>query len=272
MPNVELPLKLYCFEYRTRLAGGVSRPLLMAAQDENGGEVEMVLKVRKPDANHGHFGATSLALELICSMVARAVGLMVPDYAILDVPAGLADSIEDDGVRQLLTANEGENFGCQYLEQVATWNPASAASPSDETLERIEDVMTFDATVMNGDRTRGKANLLTRGNIFWLIDHSLAMAAHAWPPQVRAENPLMRDPDIRNHCGFSGLRGRARLFEQMLARWRENLSQADIATMRGAIPLSWEETAGDLDSIFAFLGNRNARFPDITAGLRRVIG
>jgi hypothetical protein len=88
----------------------------MAARDADGQALEIVLKVREPAARNGHFGATSLACELICAVLARSLRLSVPDYFIVEVPRSLPQYIPSDSARRLLQNNQGLNFGTQYLE------------------------------------------------------------------------------------------------------------------------------------------------------------
>jgi hypothetical protein len=130
-----LPLNLKCFEYRRRLDGGVTRPLLVAAEDNKGKEYQVVLKLRHPDVRGGHYEGTSLARELICSMVARAIGLPVPDYAIVELSDALLNpySIGDEKLRRLLGENIGLNFGSVYEESARKWQPESDfyTSPAD---------------------------------------------------------------------------------------------------------------------------------------------
>jgi hypothetical protein len=102
---LQAPLNLSCFEYRRHLKGGVTNPLLVAARDASGESVEVVLKVRKPESRAGHFGATSLACELICAILARSIELSVPDYAVVEVPRELISAIPYETARRVLANN-----------------------------------------------------------------------------------------------------------------------------------------------------------------------
>src|SRR5262245_33379622 len=130
------------------MAGGLTRPLLMAAMDEAGNERKVVLKVVHPDVPEGHYEGTSLACELICSALARTLGVTVPDFAIVEVPAELPPSVQNRRARDLLAANVGENFGSEYHEGYARWNPLDRPS-SEVLIEALEDVLSFDAAVIN---------------------------------------------------------------------------------------------------------------------------
>ncbi len=268
------PLKLTCFEYRRRLDGGVTRPLLMAAVDNSGKEYQVVLKVRQPDVRDGHFEATSLACELICAMLARAGGLAVPDYAIVEVPAALLQypqAVPDERVRHLLKANLGPNFGTIYHEAAHTWHPSRAALITTELLGVLTDVLTFDATVINGDRTGTKPNLLWNGKQALLIDHSYALPIHTADEATLASSPLFPESSVRAHCTFDILTGRGSAFDRLLTTWQAAVSDGDLQQLRGVIPASWERRTGDLDKIFRFLMARPARFADIHTDLKRIV-
>ena len=109
-------MKLMCIEFHEYLKGGVTRPMIVTAVDETEKPFNMVLKVRRPDSQSGHFNETSLACELICSIIGRYLGLPVPDYAIVDIPRGLPQHIKAQSVRDILQKNIGSNFGTIYHE------------------------------------------------------------------------------------------------------------------------------------------------------------
>lgn len=267
---IEPPLQLVAFEYRTRLEGGVTRPLLMAAMDESDREYLLVLKPRLPDASTGHYGGTSLACELVVSMLARHVGLPVPDYAVVDVPREILPGISDRSVRALLTRNVGQNFGCVYHEGMKLWEPTHRPRSSDG-FDALEDVLALDATVINGDRKKEKPNLLVRGDSMILIDHSLALPAHLWANEQIEESPLLPDEQILEHCTQEALYERGRPFERLHTRWQAELAATDLDRIRAAIPPDWERRGGDLERIFSFLARRSARFTDIQVALRRIV-
>jgi len=266
---IEEPLQLVAFEYRRELPGGRTGPLLVAAMLEDGSELEVVVKLRHPDARDGHFEGTSLACELVCSVLGRAVGLSVPDYSIVEIPAELPEGVADRRIRDLLTRNVGDNFATRYQEGYGLWNPAYRPRSSD-LMEALEDVLSFDATVINGDRKAAKPNLLWRGENLLAIDHSLALPVHQWDDEVIASSPLMPEAEVRAHCAFDALAGRLRQFQAMLDRWRTRVPPEDLARLRTFIPASWERRPGDLDRVFRFLTERPPRFDAIAGELRRV--
>ena len=210
----EPPLRLTAFEYRDEMKGGMTRPVLVAAFDEEGHEHKVVLKVRNPDVPTGHFGPTSLTCELVCSVVARSAGIPVPDYAIVTVTPQMVSTISDSRVRRLLTNNLGENFGCRYHPGFALWTTAMVATTA--SARRVfEDIYSFDAAVLNGDRTGDKPNLLFKGSETLAIDHSLALFAHIIPVD-QWTTYVLPDDRLARHVTLGSLAGRNLPFDRLL--------------------------------------------------------
>ena len=130
----------------------------------------MVLKLRHPSTSvgDGHFAGTSLACELICAVLARAIGLKVPDYAIVEVTPLPIQFMR--GTRNLLLKNIGENLQQWFHQSSALWQPMSR-EPSQAVIDQLEDILTFDAIVINGDRQSSNPNLLYRGDPFVIDAH-----------------------------------------------------------------------------------------------------
>lgn len=68
-------------------------------------------------------------------MLARSIGLTVPDYFVVNIPNALLDAMPERSLRELLAANIGANFGCIYHEGYALWDPHQRPR-SAEALER----------------------------------------------------------------------------------------------------------------------------------------
>lgn len=262
------PLRLTAFEFRKRLEGGLSRPPLVVAVADDGAEYRVVLKVRHPDnRSMPHFGGTSLACELVCAVLARAIGLQVPDYAIVDVPRHFAESIPDTGIQRLLCANAGANFGSIYLQASGEWRPTDRVDQTD-MLDSLEDVLAFDAAVINGDRKARKPNLLQRGRTFYLIDHSLAVPVHTGeaPPDF-----LFPEEEVRQHCVHDALFNRGKPFCKLFRHWITTIPEQDWVTLRSWIPADWEERGDEVERVLGFLQRRAKHLEIIANDLRRVV-
>lgn len=268
----EAPLRLSAMEFQGRLDGGWSRPLIMVARDAALKKYRVALKVRTPELPYGrgHRGATSLACELICAVLARALGFRVPQYYIIDIPAGLDATVGDPVVQQILRDNVGENFATEFLDGSFTWNPETIGQQSPE-LDELEDILSFDASVFNEDRTHGKTNLLWHRGELVLIDHSLALHVHTLPlPDLRSCGPYPTEA-IRRHCSFRPLRGKGRSFSRVGDRWQATISDSDLASVIGMVPPSWQHAAGHLENLRVFLTLQASRHGYTSSNLRATV-
>lgn len=274
MGYLEPPLRLVAFEYRKSMEGGNTKPRLVAALDNSDHTMNVVLKLRLPTTSvgvrEGHYAGTSLACELICAVLARTIGFKVPDYAIVDITRDFANSIHDDSTRSLFLKNIGLNFGSMYHQSFALWPPRSDKL-SQEVIDQLEDVLTFDGIVMNGDRQISKPNLLYRGNELLLIDHSLALPVHLWDQQTLAISPPFPEEHIKNHCASQHLMRQGRSFRRVFDTWQEMINTQALVQLREMLPASWEHKPGDIDKIFAFLNRRNLHFAELSNSLTGVL-
>ncbi len=254
---------------------GVSCPLFVVAYPEDWSDpYETVLKLRNPavvgSQNHG---GTALACELICSMLARVLGLDVPDYAIVEVSEEFATAVANATVRNRLRQSTGENFATVYLEGTRTWH-AERQTLDAQLRGVLESVIEFDSTIVNGDRNGGQSNLLWDGLKYYPIDHSLALGVHRKSEEGYArflEDPLLPDQAIEAHVCFQLLKWCNGSFDSLAQKWN-NLPVDEILTeMRDELPASWEGMAGNYDRIFDFLQRREHHFEGIGDQLVRLL-
>jgi hypothetical protein len=266
------PLRLVAFEYRGRTGSGQTRPLRCVARNAAGDALQIVLKVREPGATGGHHGGTSLACELIMAVLARALGLSVPDFAIVEVGPIFAGGISDPAASALLLANCGPNFATKLMTRgIRGWDP-DCRSTSATLRHALDGVLSFDATVINGDRKRPNPNLLWDGaDTVAMIDHGLACPVHDWPDADIAASPVMPDGLVQAHAGYAFLKGAGCQFNHVSGNWSATMTDARWDELRAMIPSNWEERPGDLDRIFRFLKERPGKFLEVGTSLRRVL-
>jgi hypothetical protein len=266
------PLRLAITEDWGIILGGQTRPGLFDTCDEQGQLKEVVLKLRQPDAvfGDGHYAGTSLACELICAVLARAVGLNVPDYAIVDVTQDFAESLDDNPTRDLLLNNIGPNFGSVHDQSLYEWEAGDQVR-SQVLIDQLEDILTFDAIVINIDRHASNTNLLYSHNLLVPIDHSLALSVRSWQQDMLV-NPLPRlEINIREHCAGQLLKGKGCSYRRVFDRWQERIDAQKLEELRAMLPSSWEHQQGDIDKIFTFLKGRHRHFSDISTRLKEVL-
>lgn len=152
--------------YVTPLREGGSLPGLMEADDLGTYVVKFV------GAGQGR---KTLVAEVLCSGLARGLGLETPELALVDVDPSLAPAEPDEEVQDLLRASPGLNLGVDYLPgaldvDARVVDPALAGR-----------ILWFDALVGNVDRSWRNPNMLLWHGVVRLIDHGAALIFHhAW--------------------------------------------------------------------------------------------
>ena len=266
------PLRLATIEDRGIRLGGQTQPGLYDTCDEQGQLKEVVLKLRQPDVafGNGHYAGTSLACELICAVLARAVGLHVPDYAIVDIAQDFAESLDDNPRHDLLLNNIGPNFGSVYDQSLFEWE-AGGQVRSQVLIDQLEDILIFDAIVINIDRYESNTNLLYSHDLLVPIDHSLALPVWSWQHDMLV-NPLpCLEINIREHCAGQLLKGKGCSYRRVFDRWRDRIDDQKLEELRAMLPSSWEHEQGAIDKIFTFLKGRHRHFSDISTRLKEVL-
>lgn len=277
MAEIIEPLRLIAFEYRGRMKDGRGNPPLVSCVDEHGNETPMVLKLRSRTRDEGSFGPCSLACELICSILARAAGLIVPDYAIVEIEQDFVDAVTDPRDKIRLGQDLGENFGSVYHEDFAKFRPGMTMAK--ERQSELESILAFDDYMLNNDRKAENVNLLIRGDNLLLIDHSLCFP-HLNSPDVHEPwKEFLPDDSVRSHCIYPSLRQNDPDFGLFSNFVRNELTDADIRVVMSLVPEGWQRseggstrvdsqevsqdrTSGDKDSILQFLLRRSPHFVD----------
>src|SRR5437773_11403859 len=121
-------------------------------------------------------GPRALVAELIAGLLARELGLPVPDLALVDVDAVFGRTEPDPEIQDLLRASHGINVGMRYLDSAFNYDGLAACEFIDDAF--AADVVWFDALLTNPDRTHRNPNLMICNRKAYLIDHGAALYAH----------------------------------------------------------------------------------------------
>src|SRR4051812_47877044 len=107
LPSNLEPKRYVCYEFRRSISTGWTSPSVVVARLHDNSSAEIVLKVRDPltDVGRGHYRGTSLAAELIFAILARALGMSVPDYGIAVVSSEFADRVREPEIQRILKQN-----------------------------------------------------------------------------------------------------------------------------------------------------------------------
>ena len=178
-------------------------------------------------------GPKALTAELVAGELGRALGLRVPDIALVEVEHALAASEPDPELCLPLEASVGTNLGLDFLPGSITFDPIVGPVPDAQTASRI---VLFDAFVANVDRTPRNANLLSWHRDVWLIDHGAALYFHhGWTPATVLDES--RDPfrEVKDHV----LLLHATALEQAATHLSGVLTEALIDGIVQQIPDDW---------------------------------
>lgn len=141
-------------------------------------------------------GARALIAEILVGEIARAIGLRVPELALIELDASFGRTEGDPEIQDLLKASVGLNVGMRYLDGALNFDPVAAADVVDPTT--AADIVWLDAFTTNIDRTPRNPNMMVSDDRLWLIDHGAALYFHhAW--QNVSDASVVRPFDAIEH-------------------------------------------------------------------------
>jgi hypothetical protein len=176
-------------------------------------------------------GVGALVAEVVVGELARALGFLVPELALVELPARFGASEGDPEVQELLAGSVGLNVGLAFLSGALGYDP-SGAWPMDSALAAR--LVALDVAVSNVDRTHRNPNLLWAGERLWLIDHGAALYwQHSWDGGLAgAEKPL---PGFQEHVALPMARGIPAAARQLAGELNEGVLEAALAR----VPEDW---------------------------------
>ncbi|WP_407566468.1 HipA family kinase [Streptomyces sp. 184] len=128
-------------------------------------------------------GRKTLVAEVISGVLARRLGLRVPDLVGLQLDPVIGRSEPDEEVQALLKASGGLNLGMDFLPGSLGFDPLAFRVDAAEAGR----VVWFDALVGNVDRSWRNPNMLVWHGDLWLIDHGATLIwHHNWPSAATA--------------------------------------------------------------------------------------
>jgi hypothetical protein len=169
--------------YLTPLREGGSLPGLVEADDLGTYVVKFTGAGQGPKA---------LVAEIVVGELGRALGVQVPDLALIDIDPEIGRREPDHEVQDLITASIGVNLAIDFLPGSVGYDRHFAIPR--ETAARV---VWLDAFVANVDRSARNTNLLIWHKTLWAIDHGACLRFHhAW----RGKEAFARSAyDYRDH-------------------------------------------------------------------------
>lgn len=218
--------------YVLPLREGGSMPGLMEASDDG----MYVVKYRGAGQ-----GLKTLVAEVLVGRIAAAVGVSVPDLAVVDVPAAIARYEADEEVQDLLDASLGLNLGMDFLPGAFGYDGTLTPPPDEATR-----IVWLDAYTANIDRTWSNPNLIVWHRKVYAIDHGAALYFHhSWPNREPDESRFVAAKfDVSKHVLADIATDVGAIHDEMAARLGDDV----IARVVDAVPEDWLEPAAGLDS------------------------
>jgi hypothetical protein len=142
-------------------------------------------------------GAKVLIAEILAHGVASALGLPVPELALVTLPDRFGQSEPDPEIQDLLKASRGVNVGLRYLDGAFNFDPVAAQDLVDEAFATT--LVWLDAYLTNPDRTARNPNLMVWQRQPWLIDHGAALYMHYDWAAVTDDRIATAFPLIKQH-------------------------------------------------------------------------
>ena len=175
-------------------------------------------------------GPLALIAEVVAGLIAREVGLPVPQLALIEIADGFGAEQADPEIRDLLAASSGTNVGLRYLD--GAFNFDGRAAGDFVSADLAAEVVWLDALLTNPDRTARNPNLMAWDRRIWLIDHGSALYAHhAWSrvdvTRTRTPFPLIADHVLLDMAGDVG---------EVDARLADVLTRERLGAVMDALP------------------------------------
>lgn len=208
--------------YVTPLREGGSLPAIVEADDRR----LYVLKFRGAGQ-----GPKALIAELVAGEILRALGLPVPELALVEVDAALGRAERDPEIQDLLQASVGLNLAMAYVPNALSFDQLLTPPPAPD---RASAIVWADAYVTNVDRTPQNPNMLIADGQLWLIDHGAALYVHhAWGDYLTRSKSAF--PQVRQHV-LLPFADRIATADQSLSA---QLTPELIRSIVGLVPAGW---------------------------------
>jgi hypothetical protein len=175
-------------------------------------------------------GKRALIAELIGGLLAKEIGLNVPELVFMNLDDSFSKTEPDEEIQDLLKFSVGLNLGLHFLSGSITYDPLVSIADSMSASK----VVLLDSIITNIDRTAKNTNLLNWNKELWLIDHGASLYFHHnWQ---NWESHLSRTfPAIKEHV----LLDRADNLTEAKEEIKQLVSEDTIREIISAIPEDW---------------------------------
>jgi len=249
---------------------GRTRPCLMVGVDDDGNEVEVFVKLSaSPEIT-----LRSLVTECVSALLAKDLGLNVPDPYLVRIEPGFAETIPISEVRERVAASVGYNFGSKRLPpQHTILNPTLELT--DDQIQQAVEILAFDTFIANVDRRVTNPNLLVSGSKLMMIDHELAFRMDGiigWknPWESGAINLSRSAPNDIKHAVLDRALGSEFNLDRFTHSWK-SLSDEQIQGYNQVLPSEWQDQLQQLDEIVAYIFSLRDNIDGAVAEFKRAL-
>ena len=246
-----------------------TKPLLIALEDADGEEIEVVAKF----SASGGIGVEGLAREAICAILATDLSLPVPRPYFVRIDQAYIDTVSlvDPKVAEVLTASNAIGFGSRFLGACySAW--MKDRNIPDSMHQTALEIFAFDQFIANPDRRPENPNLLSKSERFAIIDHELAMLTEG---VIGWQNPwvdgaLDNSECIDQHVLGQGLRGKPIDLDRLVGAW-EALSDDRLAQYISTMPTDWPDSQAIAEKMCQYLAELRDNIESATNQVRKVL-
>jgi len=162
---------IHPIQFHGTTSNGRTKPSRITCETDSGDKVEVVAKFSKGCDR----GVLALAMEALCSVLARELGLPTPEAFIVQTSAEWIESIPDVVAAKQVAESDSHAFGSQIAPNgFSVWSAGNSVTEVNKPAATL--AFAFDGWIGNPDRRADNPNCLVKGQDFLLIDHELAFA------------------------------------------------------------------------------------------------
>lgn len=145
-------------------------------------------------------GLPPLVAEIIVAELAAALGLPVPERALITLDALVPSDDRNDELADLLARSHGTSLGFRFLPGARDLRPEQLSQVEPDVAAQI---VWLDALVLNPDRTPQSPNVLVWHGRPWLIDHGACLSFHYDWDAVTEASPREPGLPLAQHLLFA---------------------------------------------------------------------
>jgi hypothetical protein len=247
------------------MGSGRTRPCLLICGDDEGNQVEVVVKFRAGLET----GFNGLVCEALASLLAIDLDLPVPEPVLVLVDDLFANAILPREFANLARQSVGLNFGTRKLPSgLNTW-------PNDKAVPVLlrplaSEIFAFDVIIQNPDRRLDNPNIQWKGTELYIYDHELAFSfvipVIGWQPPWTGEGLDF----LQQHIFYRGLRG-AEIDLARITGAFEAITDERLNEYVNTVPESWRNEGGASEKIVEYLREARQNIEEIANVIGRFL-